>query len=111
MSKTVRARADAAKKADAAKAGASGPPRAPPVHPAPRPRTPRTPFPTLPTPGGGGAEGMAKRTGALVAKFTCTICKTQLMGNAPKSQLESHVDSKHPKEAFAVVFPEWEDKE
>ncbi len=67
------------------------------------------PFPPPPLfPGGGGAAGIAERKGAL--NLFCNICKVGFMANCPRVQLQGHIDSKHPKNAFADAFPDFVDK-
>jgi len=64
VSKTNRARADAAKKA--AEEGK----------------------------GGGGAAGMAERRGAGALSVICAICRSSFMAQQTREQLMTHVDSK-----------------
>jgi hypothetical protein len=74
--------------------------------PSPSPPSPSPPPPLFP--GGGGAAGIAERKGAL--NLFCNICKVGFMANCPRVQLQGHIDSKHPKNAFADAFPDFVDK-
>jgi hypothetical protein len=54
--------------------------------------------------GGGGADAAAVRRGAGALTTICQICRTSFMSQQTKEQLQAHVDSKHAKETFAKCF-------
>jgi hypothetical protein len=54
--------------------------------------------------GGGGAAGKEARTTMPDARI-CQLCKASFNARAPKTQLQEHVDSKHPKNGFEPCFP------
>jgi len=62
------------------------------------------------TAGGGGAKGMAERSGLGGLAMQCNICKAQFPMTQSKVQLSEHADSKHPKAAFAECFPTYVEK-
>jgi hypothetical protein len=57
--------------------------------------------------GGGGSAGAAERRGTAALTTICQICRTSFMAQQTKEQLQAHVDSKHSKETFAKCFREW----
>ena len=59
--------------------------------------------------GGGGAAGMAERTGVRVDARICALCKTPFNPRAPRKILEEHVESKHAKSGFAAAFPDYKE--
>ena len=56
--------------------------------------------------GGGGLAGKASRTGANAPKVVCQVCRTEFMASQSDSQLQGHVENKHPNKTFADCFPE-----
>lgn len=48
---------------------------------------------------------MLERKGVGAMSLTCTICKTGFMANQSDAQLQTHIDSKHPKSSMAECFP------
>mmetsp|Transcript_141678 Transcript_141678/g.394991 ORF Transcript_141678/g.394991 Transcript_141678/m.394991 type:complete len:82 (+) Transcript_141678:85-330(+) len=52
--------------------------------------------------GGGGKEGLAKRTNNMDLK--CAICM-QCFPSTQVKGAQAHAESKHPKEEFAKCFP------
>ena len=66
--------------------------------------------------GGGGLAGKASRTGANAPKVVCQVCRgdvitvkysyPQLTATQSDSQLQGHVENKHPNKTFADCFPE-----
>ena len=52
--------------------------------------------------GGGGKEGLAKRTNNMDLK--CTVCM-QCFPSTQVKAAQSHVENKHPKSDFATCFP------
>ena len=57
--------------------------------------------------GGGGADAAAVRRGAGALTTICQICRTSFMSQQTKEQLQAHVTSKHAKEAFEKCFRAW----
>ena len=58
--------------------------------------------------GGGGASGMKERSGNLT--IVCSICRTSFMSAQTRSQLMTHVESKHSKDGYDKCFPDLKDK-
>lgn len=56
---------------------------------------------------GGGAKGMAVRSGMAAASIKCSICMAVFMSNQSEVQLKAHQEAKHEKSTFELCFPDF----